>query len=252
MGGAIWGISGKIRELTSSPAAAGAPNMRKGKRAVILRRQKLLILLLFVTLPVLIVGCGSVDTEKEDQKAVNDRELTEEQREMVELWERHTASEFETKSIDATMATMTLNPFVNHVPVMTGGVGDEEVRAFYSTYFIPGQPPDTKIEPVARTIGKDRIVDELIHKFTHTMEMPWMLPGVPPTGRRVEIPVIVVVQFENGKIAGERIYWDQASVLAQIGLIDADRLPVTGIEASQKVVDTAQKPSNGLIDRVSG
>ncbi len=108
---------------------------------MILQREILLIFLLSVILPVLVVGCRSVDKEKENQKALNDRELTEEQRAMVELWERHMASEFETKSIDATMATMTSNPFVNHVPVMTGGVGDMEVRAFYSTYFIPGQPP---------------------------------------------------------------------------------------------------------------
>lgn len=172
------------------------------------------------------------------------------ERAMVELWERHMASEFEAKSVDATMATMGSNPFVNHVPVMTGGVGAAEVRAFYSTYFIPAQPPDTEIEFVARTIGKDRIVDELIHKFTHTIEMPWMLPGVPPTAKRVEIPVIVVVQFEGEKIAGERIYWDQASVLAQVGLIDTSSLPVAGIEASRKVLDPLQEPSNGLIDRV--
>ncbi len=104
---------------------------------------------------------------------------------------------------------------------------------------------------MARTVGEDRIVDELIHKFTHTIEMPWILPGVPPTGKRVEVAVIVVVEFKDEKIVGERIYWDQASVLAQIGLIDKDKLPVTGIEASRKVVDPLQEPSNNLIKRVS-
>lgn len=183
---------------------------------------------------------------------MNTHDLTAEQREMVEMWERHMAAEFELKSIDATMATMTPDPFVNHVPVMTGGVGYDEVRHFYNTYFIPGHPPDTEVVPVARTIGKDRIVDELIHKFTHTIEMPWILPGVPPTGRRVETAVIVVVQFKDGKIAGERIYWDQASVLAQVGLIDARKLPASGSEASRKVVDPAQEPSNSLIKRVIG
>ncbi len=182
---------------------------------------------------------------------MNNRNLTPEQQAMVEVWERHIAAEFENKSIDATMATMTLTPFVNHVPVMTGGVGPSEVRDFYNTYFIPGHPPDTEVVPVARTVGEDRIVDELIHKFTHTIEMPWILPGVPPTGKRVEVAVIVVVQFKDGKIAGERIYWDQASVLAQVGLIDVVKLPVTGIEASRKVVDPAQEPSNKLIKRVS-
>jgi len=179
------------------------------------------------------------------------RNLTTEQQAMVEIWERHMAAEFEEKSIDATMATMTSDPFVNHVPVMTGGVGYSEVLHFYSTYFLPGHPPDTEVVPVARTVGDDRLVDELIHKFTHTIEMQWILPGVPPTGKQVEIVVIVVVQFKDGKIAGERIYWDQASVLAQVGLINAEKLPVTGIEASRKVVDPAQEPSNRLIKWVS-
>jgi len=183
---------------------------------------------------------------------MSSRHLTPKQQAMVEMWERHMAAEFEEKSINTTMATMTSDPFVNHVPVMTGGVGSSEVRHFYSTHFIPGHPPDTEVVPVARTVGEDRIVDELIHKFTHTIEMPWILPGVPPTGKRVEVAVIVVVEFKDGKIAGERIYWGQASVLAQIRLIDAERLPATGIEASRKVVDPPQEPSNRLIKRVSG
>ncbi len=183
---------------------------------------------------------------------MNSRNLTPEQEAMVQMWERHLDAEFKEKSVNATMATMTSDPFVNHVPVMTGGFGYSEVRHFYGTYFIPGHPPDTEIAPVARTVGADRIVDELIHKFTHTIEMPWILPGVPPTGQRVEVAVIVVVQFKDGKIAGERIYWDQASVLAQVGLIDAEKLPATGIGASRKVVDLTQEPSNRLINRVSG
>jgi carboxymethylenebutenolidase len=182
---------------------------------------------------------------------MNSPNYTPEQQAMVEMWERHTAAEFNEKNIQATMATMTSDPFVNHVPVMTGGVGSSEVRHFYSTYFIPGHPPDTEILSVARTVGEDRLIDELIHKFTHTIEMPWILPGVPPTGKRVEVAVIVVVEFKNGKIAGERIYWDQASVLAQVGLIDAEKLPATGIDASRKVVDPSQEPSNTLIKRVN-
>ena len=186
------------------------------------------------------------------EKVMMEQELNAEQRAMVEVWERHMDAEFKTKDIDETMATMTPDPFVNHVPVMTGGVGYDEVRRFYGTCFIPCQPPDTNFVPVTRTVGKDRIVDELIHKFTHTIEMPWILPGVPPTGRRVEIVVVVVVQFKDGKIAGEHIYWDQASVLAQIGLIDAEKLPATGIEASRKVIDASQEPSNSLIKRGRG
>lgn len=120
------------------------------------------------------------------------------------------------------------------------------------TYFLPGHPPDTEVEPVARTVGGDRLVDELVHKFTHPIEMTWILPGVPPTGKRVEVAVIVVVQFKDGKISGERIYWDQASVLAQIGLIDAEKILATGIEASRKVLDPILEPSNHLIARVAG
>ena len=163
-----------------------------------------------------------------------EQELNVQQLEMVETWERHMAAEFEEKSVDATMATMTADLFVNHVAVMTGGVGGHAVRDFYSTYFIPAQPPDTEIVPVARTVGKDCLVDELIHKFTHTVEMPWMLPGVAPTGKRVEVAVIVVVLFENGKISGERIYWDQASVLAQIGLIHKEDCPPAGLKPRKK------------------
>jgi carboxymethylenebutenolidase len=158
-------------------------------------------------------------------------DITVDQRTMIEVWERHMAAEFETKDIEAAMATMTPNPFVNHVPVMTGGVGYREVRQFYLAYFIPAQAADTSIVPIARTIGADR--------------------GVPPTGRRVEIATVAVVQFEDGKIAGERIYWDQACVLAQVGLIDVAKLPAAGIEASRKVVDPAQEPSNRLIERVN-
>jgi carboxymethylenebutenolidase len=177
--------------------------------------------------------------------------LTREQQAMVAMWDRHTAAEFEHRSIDRTMATMSDAPFVNHVPVMTGGVGAEAVRAFYDTYFIPGQPPDSEVVSVTRTVGRTRVVDELTHTFTHTVEMPWILPGVPPTGRRVELAVIVVVEFEDGKVAGERIYWDQASVLAQVGLLDSDRLPATGAEAARKVRDVAAEPSNRLIERGS-
>jgi carboxymethylenebutenolidase len=176
--------------------------------------------------------------------------LSPEQQSMVELWERHMAAEFESKDIDATMATMTRTPFVNHVPVMTGGVGYEDVRRFYTAYFLSRHPPDTEVLTVARTVGTDRIVDELIYRCTHSIEMPWMLPGVAPTGKRIEIAIVAVVEFEDGKISGERIYWDQASVLAQVGLLDVERLPATGMEASRKVLEPTREPSNRLIERV--
>lgn len=179
---------------------------------------------------------------------MNEIELTPLQQAMVAAWERHVTAEFVEKDVDATMPTMTANPFVNHVPVMTGGVGSDNVRSFYGRYFLPGHPDDTVSLPVARTVGSHRIVEELIHSFTHDIEMPWILPGVPPTGKKVEVALVAVVEFEGDKIAGERIYWDQASVLAQVGLLDATGLPVTGAEAARKVMSPASEPSNALIE----
>jgi carboxymethylenebutenolidase len=176
-------------------------------------------------------------------------QLNPEQQAMVATWEAHMAAEFADHDIDATMATMSANPFVNHVPVMTGGVGDAAVRRFYSTYFLPAHPKDTMSAPIARTVGDDRIVDEMAFSFTHDIDMPWILPGVAPTGRHVEIAVVAVVQFQDGRISGERIYWDQASVLAQVGLIDASGLPVTGPEAMRKAADPGSEPSNTLIQQ---
>jgi carboxymethylenebutenolidase len=175
--------------------------------------------------------------------------LSATQRAMVETWERHMAAEFDSKSIDATMATMAAEPVVNHVPVMTGGVGAREVRHFYTHFFIDRHPPDTVIVPISRTVGDDRLVDELIYQFTHTIDMPWMLPGIAPTERRVSIALAVVVEFAGDKISAERIYWDQASVLAQLGLLDAGQLPVTGPEAARKVAEPAHERSNDLITR---
>jgi carboxymethylenebutenolidase len=152
------------------------------------------------------------------------------------LWEQHTAHEFVTRDTAATLDTMVEDAYVNHVPVMTGGHGKEELRRFYSTDFIPRMPPDTTLTAVSRTVGTDQLVDEMIFSFTHTEEMPWMLPGVPPTNRRVEIPLVVIVHFRDGKLAHEHIYWDQASVLKQIGLITDPKLPVFGAETARRVL----------------
>src|SRR5919202_5991304 len=177
--------------------------------------------------------------------------LTPAQQAMSDLWDEHMRSEFESQSVEDTLETMVEDdPYVNHVPVLTGGVGLDEVRKFYSERFIPQQPPDAEIIPVSRTVGNERVVDELIDRFTHTVEMDWLLPGIPPTGRRVEIPIVVIVQFRDGKIASEHIYWDQASVLVQVGLIDPEELPVSGAESARKVLDPSSVPSNELIERV--
>lgn len=175
--------------------------------------------------------------------------LSERQSAMLALWEDHLTAEFQAKDANASCETMTATPRVNHVPVLTGGVGREQLEHFYAKWFIPQMPPDVEMVPISRTIGHDRIVDEFIFRFTHTVEMPWMLPGVPPTGKRVESVFVVVVGFENGKIAHEHIYWDQASVLVQLGLIDPAGLPVAGSEAARKMIDPDALPSNGLIER---
>ena len=157
--------------------------------------------------------------------------------ELSHLWEEHTNNEFVTRDTEATLATMVDDAYVNHVPVMTGGYGKSALREFYSKRFILSMPPDTVLTPVSRTVGEDQLVDEMIFSFTHTQEMPWMLPGIRPTNRRVEIPLVAIVRFRDGKLAHEHIYWDQASVLKQIGLLRDPTLPVFGVETARKVVD---------------
>ncbi len=164
------------------------------------------------------------------------------------LWDEHVRHEFSTRDTAATLETMVEDAYVNHIPVMTGGVGHAELREFYAHRFIPQMPPDTAMTPVSRTIGPDRVVDEMVFEFTHTISMDWMLPGVAPTGRHVKVPLIVVIHFRDGKLAHEHIYWDQASVLAQLGLIDAARLPVAGAESAAKVLNP-RLPSNQLMQR---
>jgi carboxymethylenebutenolidase len=154
---------------------------------------------------------------------------------LVRLWEEHTKHEFSTRDTDATLATMVEDAYVNHVPVLTGGSGKSELRNFYERDFIPNMPPDTKLVPISRTVGEDQLVDEMIFSFTHTQEMPWMLPGIPATNRHVEVALVAIVRFRDGKLAHEHIYWDQASVLKQIGLLTAHGLPVFGIESANKV-----------------
>jgi carboxymethylenebutenolidase len=96
-------------------------------------------------------------------------------------------------------------------------------------------PPDTKLTPISRTVGEEQLVDEMIFSFTHTQEMPWMLPGIAPTNRYVEVALVAIVRFRDGKLAHEHIYWDQASVLKQIGLLTDPALPVFGAESARKV-----------------
>ena len=174
--------------------------------------------------------------------------MNQNQKALQELWEEHIRHEFATHDTEETLATMVDDAYVNHIPTLTGGAGKAQLREFYSKRFIPQMPPDTEMTPVSRTIGTDQLVDEMVFKFTHTIRMDWMLPGLPPTGKRVEVPLIAIVRFRDGKLAHEHIYWDQASVLVQLGLIDAANLPVAGVECARKVLDPSL-PSNALMRR---
>ena len=172
------------------------------------------------------------------------------------IWEEHVALEFATKDADATMSTMVAEPYVNHIPTLTGGIGYKELHRFYRDYFIPGNPPSLKMCLISRTIGVNRVVDEMHVSFRHTQEVPWMLPGVEPTGKEVEVALVAIVCIRGGKLYHEHIYWDQATVLVQIGLLDPtlamggkgkQHLPVVGRESARKVLDERSTKSNQLI-----
>jgi carboxymethylenebutenolidase len=167
-------------------------------------------------------------------------------RDLIALWDAHCRYEFETRDVDATMATMVTEPYVNHIPTMTGGVGHDQLKRFYEYHFVGVNPPDFRLTPISRTVGASSVVDEFIMHFTHTTEMDWILPGVPPTGRAVEVPTVAIVKFEGDKLVHEHIYWDQASVLVQIGLLDPAGLPVAGVETARKVADKT-RPSNEMM-----
>ena len=161
---------------------------------------------------------------------------------MIDLLQKHVGAELNS-DLATTMDTMTDSPHLNHVPTMAGGVGHDGVHAFYHNHLV-GKffPPDVKMDNLSRTVGTDQIVEELAISFTHTTAIDWLLPGVAPTGKPVELVVVVIVGFKDGKISHEHIYWDQASVLLQIGLLDPKGLPVSGAEVARKVVNP-QLPS---------
>lgn len=161
---------------------------------------------------------------------------------MVDLFAQHMNAELN-GDLETTMATMSDSPHLNHVPVMAGGVGREGVRQFYSNHLV-GKffPPDVKITNISSTIGDHQIVDELVISFTHTISIDWLLPGVPPTGKPVELAVVAIVGFKDDKISHEHIYWDQASVLVQVGLLDPTGLPVCGAESARKVLNPELPP----------
>jgi carboxymethylenebutenolidase len=174
--------------------------------------------------------------------------LTAEEQKLNDIWEEHVRAEFDAHSADKAIGTMVANPLVKLVPLMTGGDGKDEVHEFYAKYFVPQIPPDTEIVTVSRTIGQGRLVEEMVLRFTHTVQMDWMLPGIAPTGKRVEVALLLVVQFDGDKLAHEHAYWDQASVLMQLGLLQRGDLPVVGAEGARSMLDRSI-PLNELIHR---
>jgi carboxymethylenebutenolidase len=161
-------------------------------------------------------------------------------------FDAHTQAEFQDLDVDATMATMAGDPYVHHVPTITGGNGAEGVRDFYSRHFIGQWPDDTETRQISRTVGESQVVDELLVSFTHDRALEIMLPGIAPTGRHISVPLVVVVGFEDGKVKHEHIYWDQASVLVQAGILDPGDLPVTGSEQAESFLDQ-RRPKNRLL-----
>ncbi len=165
------------------------------------------------------------------------------------VFDAHVRAEFVEQSVEATMATMSPEPYLTHVPTLTGGTGRKEVERFYRDYFVGHWPADVEVKPLSRTVGERRVVDELIVSFTHDCELSIFLPGVAPTGRKVMLPHVVVMGFdEEGRVAYEHIYWDQASLLVQVGLLDPELLPVAGAEQARRVLDP-KVPANELIKR---
>lgn len=164
------------------------------------------------------------------------------------LWEEHCYHEFVTRNPDDVMPTMVAEPYVNHIPTMTGGVGHDELKRFYTHHFVHANPADTRLIPISRTIGADRVVDEFVFCCTHDREIDWLLPGLAPTGKYFEVPMLAVICFRGNKLYNEHIYWDQASVLAQIGAIDPTGLPIAGAQSAKKLLDETL-PSNTLMAR---
>lgn len=164
-------------------------------------------------------------------------ELSPAQKEMVALFEKHVGAEL-AGDLDTTMATMTDNPHLTNVASLIGGYGKEGVRNFYANHLV-GKffPPDVDMHRVSLTIGTNQIVEELVISFTHSQKIDWMLPGILPTQKAVKIALVVIVGFNSGKISHEHIYWDQASVLVQLGLLNPENLPVGGLDSALKILN---------------
>ena len=161
--------------------------------------------------------------------------LTPYQQTMLATWQEHTYAEFVLKDADAALATMTENSYVLLIGSGVVRVGRTAVREFYANQFLPNIPPDLEVTTLSQTFGDDRIAEEMMVRFTHTIDMDWLLPGVRPTGRKAEFMIAVFVQFDGGKIAHEHIYWDQATALSQLGVLDHP-LAVGGVRSAAELL----------------
>jgi carboxymethylenebutenolidase len=164
------------------------------------------------------------------------------------VFDEHLRAEFDTHDAEATMATMTETPHLYHAPTMLGGNGRDEIFRFYRDHFVTKWPKDTVARRISRTVGESQIVDELVMDFTHDAPLDALLPGIAPTGKHVLLPVVVVVGFDKGKVAYEHIYWDQACLLEQIGLLDRSGLPITGVDQARNLLDGSYA-NNALLAR---
>jgi carboxymethylenebutenolidase len=156
---------------------------------------------------------------------------------LLEVWQQHNYSEWVMKDAKAALATMSDDPHVLMVPIAIGGRGRDGVYDYYHNYFLAQLPADIRPVPISQVVGTDTLVEEAVFHFTHDQVMDWLIPGVPPTGKHVEVGVVAIVKFEDGKIASEHLYWDHASVLAQVGVLDPDAVPVKGVESARALLD---------------
>jgi carboxymethylenebutenolidase len=183
-----------------------------------------------------------------DQRTSDPTTLTPDQEEMLSTWQQHMHAEFVLKDADAALATITDTPYVFLAALGDARVGRRAIRDYYANIFLPNIPADFQATPLSQTIGVDRIAEEMIARFTHTMAMDWILPGVPPTHRRIEVVCSAIIGFEAGKIAYERLYWDQATVLAQAGGLESS-LATPGVEAAARLLELTAMPGSAADHR---
>ncbi len=160
-------------------------------------------------------------------------------KELLEGWQQHCYFEFEKKDARAALGTMSDNPHALLVPLAIGGRGREGVYNFYHDYFLAQLPADIMAVPISQVVGENILAEEAVYQFTHAQVMDWLIPGVPPTGKRLEVGVVGIITFENGKVATEHLYWNDASVLAQVGILDPSKVPVKGYEIPRTLLQWA-------------